>query len=170
MLVDLVLWFALLSLLSIGGISSIMPEFQRVVVETNHWVTPAEFTQLFAVSQAAPGPNVLISSLIGWHVAGMTGAVVALLAMTLPASVLAWYVSGVWDRFKDAPWRATIQRALLPVTVGLIFAGGYVLGTPGGLDWQSALIMGASAAVLYATRLNPLWILTGGGVLGSFLF
>jgi len=170
MLFDLVLWFAVLSLLSIGGISSVMPEFQRLVVETNQWVTPAEFTQLFAVSQAAPGPNVLISSLIGWHVAGMPGAVLALLAMTLPASVLAWYVSGVWDRFKDAPWRATLQRALLPVCVGLILSGGYVLGTPYGVDWRNALIMGASAAALYATRLNPLWLLAGGGVLGYLLF
>ena len=170
MLLDLVLWFALLSLLSFGGISSIMPEFQRVIVETNHWVTPVEFTQLFAVSQAAPGPNVLISSLIGWRVAGMVGAVAALAAMTLPASALAWYVSGVWDRFKDAPWRTTIQRALLPVTVGLVLSGGYVLGTPNGLDWKNALIMGASAVTLFATRFNPLWILAGGGVLGFVLF
>jgi len=170
MLLDLVLWFALLSLLSVGGISSIMPEFQRVVVETNRWLTPEEFIELFAVSQAAPGPNVLISSLIGWHVAGFLGALAALAAMTLPASVLAWYVSGVWDRFKDAPWRATTQRALLPVTVGLVLAGGYVLATPQGLDWKSALIAGASAATLYFTRYNPLWILAGGGVLGYLLF
>ncbi len=169
-MLSLVLWFGLLSLLSVGGISSIMPEFQRVVVETNAWVTPAEFTQLFAVSQAAPGPNVLISSLIGWHVAGPLGGVAALLAMTMPASVLAWYVGAVWDRFKDAEWRRTIQRALLPVTVGLVFAGGYVLGTPSGLDGKSALIMGASAATLVLTRLNPLWLLAGGGVLGYLLF
>ena len=169
-MLNLVLWFALLSLLSVGGMSSIMPEFQRIVVETNQWVTAAEFTQLFAVSQAAPGPNVLISSLIGWHVAGFSGALAALMAMTLPASVLAWYVSGVWDRFKHAPWRATTQRALLPVTVGLVLAGGYVLGTPHGLDWRSALLMGASAAALYATRLNPLWLLAAGGLFGYFLF
>ena len=169
-MLNLVLWFSLLSLLSIGGISSIMPEFQRVVVETNQWVTRAEFTQLFAVSQAAPGPNVLIASLIGWHVHGLAGAIVALAAMTGPASVLAWYVSGVWDRFKDAPWRATIQRALLPVTVGLVLAGGYVLGTPHGLDWQSALIASASAATLFFTRHNPLWILASGGLLGYLLF
>jgi len=170
MLLDVVLWFLLLSLISVGGISAIMPEFQRVVVETNHWVTPAEFTQLFAVSQAAPGPNVLISSLIGWKVAGIPGALAALAAFALPAAVLAWYVSGVWERFKDAPWRATIQRALLPVTVGLVLSGGYVLGTPHGLDWQHALVMGASAATLYFTRLNPLWLLGGGGVLGYLLF
>lgn len=170
MLLDIVLWFALLSLLSVGGVSSIMPEFQRIVVETNHWVTAAEFTQLFAVSQAAPGPNILISSLIGWHAAGMVGAVLALAAITMPASVLSYYVSGVWDRFKDAPWRAAIQRALLPVTVGLVLAGGYVLGTAGHPDWKKALIMGASATTLYFTRVNPLWLLAGGGVLGYLLF
>lgn len=169
-MLDLMLWFAILSLLSVGGMSSIMPEFQRVVVQTNQWVTPDEFTQLFAVSQAAPGPNVLISSLIGWKVAGLAGAVLALVAMTLPAAVLAWHVGVLWDRFKDAPWRAMIQRALLPVTVGLVMAGGYVLATPGGLDWRNALIAGASAATLYFTRRNPLWILAGGGVLGFFLF
>ena len=169
MLLDIVLWFALLSLLSVGGISAIMPEFQRVVVETNHWVTPAEFTQLFAVSQAAPGPNVLISSLIGWQVAGILGALAALAAFALPASVLAWHVGGAWERFKDAPWRATVQRALLPVTVGLVLSGGYVLGTPQGLHWQNALIMGACAALVYATRVNPLWFLAGGGALGYLL-
>lgn len=169
-MLNLVLWFSLLSLLSVGGISSIMPEFQRVVVETNRWVTPAEFTQLFAVSQAAPGPNVLIASLIGWHVHGLSGAIAALAAMTGPASVLAWYVSAAWDRFKDAPWRATTQRALLPVMAGLVMAGGYVLGTPNGLDWQSALIAGTSATMLFFTRLNPLWLLAGGGVLGYLLF
>lgn len=170
MLLQLILWFSVLSLLSFGGLSSIMPEFQRVVVETNRWVTSAEFTQLFAVSQAAPGPNVLICALIGWQVAGLAGAIAALAAITGPAGVLAWYVSGAWDRFKDAPWRANVQRALLPVTVGLVLAGGYVLGTPNGLDWQSALVMTASAATLFMTRVNPLWILAAGGLAGYLLF
>jgi chromate transporter len=170
MLLNLVLWFGLLSLLSIGGMSSVMPEMQRIVVEHNGWVSAAEFTQLFAVSQAAPGPNVLIASLIGWHVAGLVGSLAALFAMTVPASVLAWYVSAVWDRFRDAPWRAIVQRALLPVTVGLVFAGGYVLATPHGLDWKSVLIAGSSAAMLFFTRLSPLWLLAGGGALGYLLF
>ena len=65
-MLELFLWFALLSLLSVGGISTILPEMHRIVVEANGWVSAAEFTQLFAVSQAAPGPNVLIASLIGW--------------------------------------------------------------------------------------------------------
>ncbi len=170
LLLNLALWFAVLSLLSVGGMSSVIPEMQRIVVEHNAWVTAAEFTQLFAVSQAAPGPNILIVSLIGWHVAGLTGALLALAAMSLPASVLAWYVSVAWERFRDAPWRIDTQRALLPVTVGLVLSGGYVLGTPHGLTWEGALIMGASAAVLVFTRANPLLILAGGGLLGYLLF
>jgi chromate transporter len=167
---ELFLWFALLSLLAVGGISSIMPEMQRIVVEEQGWVSAAEFTQLFAVSQAAPGPNVLIASLIGWKVAGLAGALAALAGICLPAAMLAWSAGGLWERLREAPWRALTQRALAPVTIGLVLAGGYVLATPEGLDWRNALIAGAAAAALCATRLNPLWILAAGGAAGAVLF
>ena len=169
-MLDLFLYFALLSLVAVGGINTVMPEMQRIVVETRGWMSGAEFTQLFALSQAAPGPNVLIVSLIGWKVAGLPGALVALAGFCLPAAALAWTVGGLWERFRDAPWRSLIQRALLPVTVGLVFAGGYVLATPEGLGWRNALIAVASAIALYTTRLNPLWILAAGGVAGFLLY
>jgi chromate transporter len=163
-------YFALLSLVSVGGIPSVMPEMQRLVVDVQGWMSAAEYTQLFAIAQAAPGPNVLVTALIGWKVAGLAGGLVALTAFCGPAGVLAYSIGGFWDRMRDAPWRKTIQRALVPVTIGFIVSGGYVLATPQGLDWQSALIAGASAATLFFTRYNPLWILSGGGVLGFLLF
>jgi len=169
-MLQLAFYFALLSLVSVGGIPSVMPEMQRLVVDVQGWMSAAEYTQLFAIAQAAPGPNVLVTALIGWKVAGIAGGLVALGAFCGPAAALAYSIGGFWDRMRDAPWRKTVQRALIPITVGFVVSGGYVLGTPQGLDWQSALIIGASAATLYATSLNPLWILAGGGVLGSFLF
>lgn len=168
---ELVLYFALLSLVSVGGIPSVMPEMQRLVVETKGWASAAEFTQLFAVAQAAPGPNVLITALIGWKVYGIAGALVALAAFCAPAAALAYSVGGFWDRMREAPWRRHIQRALVPVTVGLVLAGGWVLATPlGADDWRTGAIAGASAAALYGTRVNPLWILAAGGALGLILF
>jgi len=167
---ELFLYFGLLSLLAVGGISSIMPEMQRVVVESRQWVSAAEFTQLFAISQAAPGPNVLIASLIGWKLAGLWGALVALAGICVPATALAWWVGGVWERFRDAPWRMLVQRGLQPVSIGFVIAGGYVLATPEGLGWRNALIAVASAAALCATRVNPLWILAAGGTAGWLLF
>ena len=169
-MLQLALYFALLSLVSVGGIPSVMPEMQRLVVDVQGWMSAAEYTQLFAIAQAAPGPNVLVTALIGWKVAGFAGGFVALGAFCGPAAALAYWLGGYWDRMRDAAWRKLLQRALVPITAGFIVSGGYVLATPQGIDWQSALIAGASAAALYATKLNPLWILAAGGLLGFLLF
>jgi chromate transporter len=87
-LAELAAQFMLLSMLSIGGANAIIPEIHRRAVDLEHWMTDADFAQLFALSQAAPGPNVLIVSLIGWKVAGVVGGVVAMLAMSGPSSIL----------------------------------------------------------------------------------
>ena len=168
-LLELALYFALLSLLSVGGLPSVMPEMQRYVVELKGWLTPSDFIQAFAVGQAAPGPNVLITSLIGWKVAGLAGALVALGAMCFPAAVLAWWVSDLWERFKDTRWRRAVQRAIAPVVIGMILSGGVVLATPGSPDWRLWLIAGAATLGMLATKLNPLWLLAGGGILGAVL-
>jgi chromate transporter len=168
-LVELGLYFALLSLVSVGGLPSVMPEMQRYVVDVKGWLTPSDFIQAFAVGQAAPGPNVLIASLIGWKVAGLPGAFVALGSICFPAAVIAWWVAELWDRFKDSPWRKAIQRAIAPIVVGMILSGGVVLATPGSPDWRLWLIAAIAAAGMLATRLNPLWFLGAGALLGAVL-
>lgn len=168
-LLELGLYFSLLSLISVGGIPVVMPELQRLVVDVKGWLSPEEFIQAFAVGQAAPGPNVLIASLIGWKVAGIPGAVVALAAICGPAAVIAWWVSDLWERFKDTPWRRAIQKAIAPVVVALILSSGFVIATPGAPDWRLWLIAGSSAAAMLFSKLNPLWLLGGGGVLGFLL-
>ena len=168
-LLELALYFCVLSIFSVGGLPSVMPEMQRYVVEVKEWMSPAEFMQAFAVGQAAPGPNMLITSLVGWHIAGLTGALVALAAMCGPAAMLAWWVSDVWDRLKDSPWRLAVQRAIAPIVVAMILSGGVVLATPESPDWRLWLIAAATAAGVLLTRVNPLWFLAAGGVIGGFL-
>jgi chromate transporter len=170
MLLELALYFALLSLISVGGIPSVLPEMQRYVVDVRGWASADDFIQMFAIGQAAPGPNVLIAGLIGWKVAGLAGAFVALGAICGPAAILAFWVAGVWERMKDSPWRAIAQRAMGPMVVGLVLSGGFVLATPNNqIDWRLWLIAAASATCMLALRLNPLWLLTAGGVLGGVL-
>jgi chromate transporter len=142
---------------------------QRYIVDVKGWTTATDFMRLFAVAQAAPGPNVLITSLIGYRVAGVAGSLVALFALCLPAGALTWVVSSLWERFRDSPWRAVIQRALAPLVVGLTSAGGYVIATPHTPDWRLWLIALATAAVMLRARVNPLWLLAGGAVLGGLL-
>ena len=169
-LLELALYFGLLSVVAFGGMPAVMPEMQRIVVDVKAWTGPVEFVQLFAVAQAAPGPNVLIASLIGFKAAGFAGALVALAAVCGPAALIAWWVADLWDRFKDSPWRLAIQRAIAPIVVALILSGGYVIATPGGTpDWRLWLIAAASAATVIATKLNPLWMIGGGALMGALL-
>ena len=168
-LADLALTFGVLSLVAFGGMPSVMPEMQRLVVEVKGWTTPAQFIQLFAIAQAAPGPNVLIVSLVGWQAAGLAGAVVALLAVCAPAAVLAWWIADLWERFKDSSWRRAIQKAIAPLVVGLMLSGGWVICTPSPPDWRLWAIAAASATGIMVLKVNPLWLLAAGGLVGGAL-
>ena len=168
-LVKLALFFGVLSFLTVGGVTSVIPEMQRYVVEENGWITAADFMQLFAVAQSAPGPNVLISSLVGWRIAGFAGSLVALAAICLPAGALAWGVFELLDRYRDSPWRGILQKALPPLVVALVGAAGYIIATPGAPDWRLWLIALGSAAGMILTKVNPLWIMAAGGVAGGLL-
>ncbi|MEX2033947.1 MAG: chromate transporter, partial [Xanthobacteraceae bacterium] len=76
--------FAIMSLLALGGANAVVPEMHRQAVELRGWMNEREFADMFAISQAAPGPNVMLVTLIGYHVAGFAGAVVTTFAMCGP--------------------------------------------------------------------------------------
>ena len=107
---SLAVQFAIMSLLALGGANAVVPEIHRQAVDLRGWMTERQFADLFAISQAAPGPNVMIVTLIGYHVAGLWGAVVTTLAMCGPTAVLAAYLSRTWDRFRHSPGALWFRR------------------------------------------------------------
>jgi chromate transporter len=158
--------FATLSLLAVGGANAAIPEMHRVAVDVMHWMSDKQFADMFAISQLSPGPNVIIVALIGFHVAGLAGAVVAITAMVVPTCTLAYFVARTWDRFKDARWRVAVQAGLVPVSLGLIGASGFVLARASDHTIYAALITAATAATAFWTRMNPLWVFAVAGALG----
>jgi chromate transporter len=165
-LLTLAFHFGLLSLFAVGGGNSAIPEMHRQAVEVSHWMTDRQFADLFAISQAAPGPNFLITTLIGYHVAGAAGAMVATFGMCGPSSILAYFVSGTWEKFKDARWRVAIQNGLVPVSVGLIGASGLVLAQSADHNLVAYAMTAVTAVICYMTRLSPLWLFMVAGLLG----
>jgi len=159
-------YFALMSLMAIGGANGALPEMHRLAVEVKGWMTDRQFADMFALAQVTPGPNVIIVTLIGYHVAGLLGAVVATAAMCGPTCVFAFYVGHAWERFKDAPWRACVQAGLLPVSIGLIAASGYVVASVAVQNVVAIAAMAITAAISYATKLNPVWIFAAAALLG----
>lgn len=158
--------FGLMSLLAIGGANSTIPEMHRVAVDVQRWMTDSQFADMFAISQLSPGPNVLIVTLIGYHVAGIAGALVATFAMCGPSAVFAYFVSNMLTRSSQSAWPAILQAALVPISIGLMCASGLILALASDRTWIAALLTVSAAALTLGTRLNPLWILTVGGVLG----
>jgi chromate transporter len=158
--------FGLMSLFAVGGATSAIPEMHRVAVEVQHWLTDKQFADAFAISQMSPGPNVLIVTLIGYSVAGVTGALVASLAMCLPTAVLAYCVSRVLTRSSHSRWPVIIQAALVPLSIGLMSASALILALSSDRTSVAALVTAVAAGLAFATRLNPLWMLLAGGCLG----
>lgn len=164
---DIARHFALLSLLTVGGVVSVLPEMHREAVEIRHWLSDAEFTRLFAIAQASPGPNMLVVTLIGWHVAGFLGGLAATAAMCVPTSLLTFFAVKGWDGIKDRPWRGAVQDGLTAVTIGLFAASAYLLTRSAGADAGLLAIALGMAVLSFATRLNPIWGFAAAAALGA---
>jgi chromate transporter len=166
--VALTLYFALLSSISIGGIPSVLPDIRDYVVGANGRLSDAEFADFFAVAQILPGPNlILMMTLIGWRIGGLSTAVAIALATLGPPSAMYYLAFRLWNRFRVAPWQLAARRGLIPVTIGLIVGGGTVVAHVADANWQRAIVTVVSAAVLLGPRINPLFILTAAGTAGA---
>ena len=117
-LIALTLVFTQLSLLAFGGGNAILPEMQHQVVVIHQWMTAEQFSSMFAMAQAAPGPNMMIVPLVGWHVAGPMGLIVTSFAKFGPSSIITIYALKFWNNFKTllddtrnnaGPWQKHVQ-------------------------------------------------------------
>jgi len=160
------IYFAMLSLAAVGGANAVIPDMYHQFVELHGWMSGAEFVQLVALAQAAPGPNVLIVSLLGWQLAGLAGALVATAGICLPSSLLAYGFAHFWGRFVRTRWQVIVRHGLAPITVGLVLASGYVLTDTADHGWPAYAVTAATVALVLATRLHPLWLLATAGLLG----
>ena len=158
--------FSQLSLLAFGGGNTILPEMQRQVVSVHHWMSAHEFSALFALAQAAPGPNMMIVTLIGWQVAGWQGLLVASLAKFGPSSIVTILAMHVWERYKDRAWRGIVQRSLMPVTAGMVAASALLIAQASNVSWIGWLITAGCAFAALRTRMHPLWLLAIGSLIG----
>lgn len=158
-----------LSLMTIGGGLSIVGDLQRLVVE-HGWFTPEGFNEIFAVSRVAPGPATLIVTLIGWHVAGLMGAIVASVAIFLPSSVLTYSVARLWHAHRSAIWTKAVAKGLAPIAAGLIIASTAALLRDAAGAYIAWLVAISTAVLSWKTRSGPLLLLAIGAALFVVLY
>jgi chromate transporter len=163
---ELFLEFTLLSFVAFGGATALLPEMHRVVVEQHQWLDDTTFTHLYAIAQAAPGPNVLVVTLIGWKIAGLAGALATTLAMCLPMSIIIYLLIDRWQSFAGQRWQRAVSLGVAPLAVGLIFSGALLIAQSAGLAWGGALLVLIVVVLNLRTRWHPLWFIAAGALAG----
>lgn len=165
-LLTLAIVFTQLSLVAFGGGNAILPEMQHQVVTVHQWMTAEQFSSLFAMAQAAPGPNMMIVPLVGWHVAGPAGLIVTSIAKFGPSSIITIYALKFWQRFKHHPLRARFEKALKPITVGLVLVSAWLIADASAQNVLLVMIVILTAILGLFKRIHPLWVMTFGAGLG----
>jgi chromate transporter len=158
--------FLLLSLLSIGGAITVVPDMHRVMVEQMGLLTDAQFNASVAIAQAAPGPNVLFVAAMGYQAAGLLGAGATLAGIMLPSTTLA-FAAGRWGH-ERRDWRAVqaFKAGMAPLVIGLMLATGWILSaeTPG---WRHLVLTLAVALLVWRTRVHLLALVAAGALVGA---
>ena len=173
------LHFLSLSLLSVGGAISTVPDMHRFLVADHHWLTDTQFNASIALAQAAPGPNVLFIALLGWNVGlnaggtltGMFGALLALLGILLPSTTLASVAAQWGQRNRERLSVRAFKQGMAPVVVGLMLATSWILALSNGnqpQDWPVWALSAATALIVWRSNLHLLWLLGAGALLGWF--
>ncbi len=164
---SLVVQLAMLSMTAIGGgVVMLAPDVHRFVVEAHPWISDQQFAAAFAIAQAAPGPNMLYVTLIGWQIAGIAGAALATLAVVVLPATLLLVLLRLGDRRSPGPLGRTIRRGIAPLSVGMLLAAGWILARTSDTDWRSGLITAATVLIMLRARINPIWLIGAGALIG----
>lgn len=167
-LIDLLPLFGhlmLLSMLAVGGVLAVVPDVRRLMVDNMALLTDSQFNASVALSQAAPGPNVLFVAALGYQAAGLAGAAMALLGILLPSSTFAYLVVR-WGRARRE-WRPVraFQAGMAPIVVALVFSSAWTFGRQT-LGWSALALAGVTGLVAWRTRVHVALLIGVGAVAG----
>ena len=173
-LMKVMVTFMGLSLCSLGGGNTLLSEYHHLSVEVYCWLTTSQFNDLYALAEAAPGPSSMLVGLLGMAAAWREGpfwalltACVAEVAILLPSTLLVVAASLSWNRFRHSPWRLAFERAMGPLTLGVLFAVGVKILRLSDTNPAGMVVSGVVCALVVFTRLSPLWMMALAGLLGG---
>ena len=119
-----------------------------------------------AVGQFTPGPVFTTATFIGYVLDGVPGALLATVGIFLPAFVFVAITSPFIPRLRNSPVLSGILDGVNVVSLALMAGVTWQLGRYAIFDPVSVLIAVVTLVLLFATKLNPAWLVIGGGGIG----
>jgi len=143
-----------------GGFASV-PLLLHETVNVRHWLDAGTFLDGIALGQVTPGPIVITATFVGYHVAGIAGAVVATVAIVTPSLIVLIAAVPYTDRLRHSPSFRRALRGVLASFVGLLLAVTLRFGL--GVSWGIVTgALGVAAFVSLQLGVDVLWVVLGG--------
>ena len=169
-LLSLFLKLSAFSLIAFGGVNALLPVLLNLAVNQEHWIDLQTFSDYFAIAQAAPGPNFMTVTLLGWHIYGVMGALVATLAIAWPSSILIYYLQRLILGIKNPLHKKAIQYAAAALAIGLVLSSALQISLQINQNLAAYLLTLGTIATTLFTRWHPLYLIAIGALLGILGF
>jgi len=149
------------------GSGYVLVAFLRAdLMDRLHWLTEKQLLDAVAVGQITPGPVFSTATFIGYILAGGKGAVLATVAIFLPAFFLVAFTGPLLPRLRKSKIVFALLDGVNAGSLGLMLAVVLFLARAAILDLITALAAIGSATFLLRFKFNPTWLILAGAVLG----
>ncbi|AKD25932.1 Chromate transport protein ChrA [Polynucleobacter duraquae] len=165
-LLSLFLKLSAFSLIAFGGVNALLPSLLKLSVYQEQWIDLQTFADYFAIAQAAPGPNFMTVTLIGWHVYGVLGALIATFAIAWPSSILVYHLQRLILGMKDVQKKKSIQYAAAALAIGLVLSSAWQIALQINHSYAAYVLTIVTIGVTVLTRWHPLYLIALGAALG----
>jgi len=152
-----------------GGGYVLLAFLDQGLVHQHAWLTEQQLLDAVAIGQFTPGPVLSTATFIGYILGGAPGAAVATLAIFLPSFFYVSLLAPVLFRLRQSPWMAAFLDSVNVCAVALMVGVTIRLATDALRGWPAWVIATTALAVLLRWKLNPAWVVLGGGIAGLLL-
>jgi chromate transporter len=161
--------FLKIGLVMYGGGYVLIAFLQRELVDRQHLITSQQLLDAVAVGQITPGPLFTTATFVGYLLAGHGGAIAATVGIFLPGFVLVAILHPWINKMRQSNWARGFLDGINPAAWGLMAIVSWQLATTSIDGWITGLISIASLGILLKWRINSLWLVVIGGILGGLL-
>jgi len=149
-----------------GGGYVLLAFLERGLVQQQPWLTQQQLLDAVAIGQFTPGPVLSTATFIGFILHGAPGAAVATIAIFLPSFLYIALLAPLLFRVRQSPWLSAFLDSVNAGAVALMAGVTLQLAKDALRGWPAWVIVGSAFAVLLRWKVNPAWVVLGGGLAG----
>lgn len=133
------------------------------------WITQGQLLDAIAIGQLTPGPVLTTATFIGFLIRDWPGAIVATVAIFLPAFFLVGLLNPVIPRLRISPWASAFLDAVNAASVALMAAVTVQLGTVVLVSMEAWIVTALAGLLYFRFSISAVWLVVGGALLGYLL-